>query len=291
MKNNIPPNATLLLNTAFYLLLSASLLAWPMVEEGAPHNSSTEQTTTIENRNRESTQLTSSSAAGNSTVIEERGNSTLGIKEEVPAVVGKTADGVSITEEPTDLSAHRTTTEALATRLDEAQRAFAIVTNTKKSEIVNRSVLSSVNVSSAAAEETPRHVRKFTGDYDYYAPDGSRIKKLAAASRGDIAYCTLPAGKISSPVQHKTVEELWCVKSGKGELWLKGNEVEGNPDQVIALEENVTLFIPPGTPFQFRNIGEAQLDIVMTTMPCWPGPDEAIKVEEGLWKPSEEPEK
>ncbi len=182
-------------------------------------------------------------------------------------------------------------TEVLATRLDEAQRAFAIVTNTKKSEIVNRSVLSSVNVSSAAAEEIPRHVRKFTGDYDYYAPDGSRIKKLAAASRGDIAYCTLPAGKISSPVQHKTVEELWYVKSGKGELWLKGNEVEGNPDQVIALEENVTLFIPPGTPFQFRNIGEAQLDIVMTTMPCWPGPDEAIKVQEGLWKPSEEPDK
>ncbi|MBX9578137.1 MAG: cupin domain-containing protein [Chthoniobacterales bacterium] len=160
-----------------------------------------------------------------------------------------------------------------------------------REEVSDEKFSSTDNSSTTKEEEMPRPVRKFTGDYDYYAPDGSRIKKLAAASRGDIAYCTLPVGKISSPVQHKTVEELWCVKSGVGELWLKGNELEGRPDQVIVLEENVTLFIPPRTPFQFRNIGESQLDIVMTTMPCWPGPDEAIKVEEGLWKPSEEQDK
>jgi mannose-6-phosphate isomerase-like protein (cupin superfamily) len=42
------------------------------------------------------------------------------------------------------------------------------------------------------------------------------------------------------------------------------------------------LAIPVGTRFQFRNTSAAPLDIIGTTMPPWPGEDEAVFVA-GKW--------
>lgn len=44
--------------------------------------------------------------------------------------------------------------------------------------------------------------------------------------------------------------------------------------------------IPPNSPFQFRNLStNTKLRVLITTMPCWPGPQEAIKVKR-IWEAS-----
>ena len=41
------------------------------------------------------------------------------------------------------------------------------------------------------------------------ASDGSEIGELVATSRGSMVYCTLPPGKTSLAVAHRTVDEVW----------------------------------------------------------------------------------
>lgn len=48
-------------------------------------------------------------------------------------------------------------------------------------------------------------------DRDYLAPDGSEIRLLVSGEHGGFAHCVLPAGRMSAPVRHRTVEELWYV--------------------------------------------------------------------------------
>jgi mannose-6-phosphate isomerase-like protein (cupin superfamily) len=54
---------------------------------------------------------------------------------------------------------------------------------------------------------------------DQIAPDGSEIRLLMSLGGGGLCHCTLPAGKTSSAVKHKTVEEIWYFLAGQGELW------------------------------------------------------------------------
>ncbi len=123
---------------------------------------------------------------------------------------------------------------------------------------------------------------------DHLAPDGSEMRVLTTkkdASGGDLAHCTLPPGKTSIPVKHRSVHELWYFTSGTGELWLN----DGEKETTHQVKKGSAISIPAGTAFQFRNLSQNEsLEIVMTTMPPWPGPDEAIKVE-GKWKPSVSP--
>jgi mannose-6-phosphate isomerase-like protein (cupin superfamily) len=46
--------------------------------------------------------------------------------------------------------------------------------------------------------------------------------------------------------------------------------------------EGVSITIPAGTRFQFRNDGDEALAAVGVSMPPWPGEDEAYPVE-GIW--------
>jgi mannose-6-phosphate isomerase-like protein (cupin superfamily) len=46
----------------------------------------------------------------------------------------------------------------------------------------------------------------------------------------------------------------------------------------------VSITIPTGAKFQFRNDGDEPLEAIGVTMPPWPGADEAIEVE-GVWQP------
>ena len=121
--------------------------------------------------------------------------------------------------------------------------------------------------------------KKLTKEYDYIAPDGSEIRLLQSLNRGGLAHCTLPPGKISSAVRHKTVEEIWYIIEGVGEVWRK----RGEKEQVVTVEPGVSVTIPVGTHFQFRNIGKTSLRFLISTMPPWPGEQEAIKVE-GYWR-------
>lgn len=117
-------------------------------------------------------------------------------------------------------------------------------------------------------------------DLDVLAPDGSEIRVLAAGERGSMAHGTLPPGGVSLAIRHRTVEELWFVTEGRGEVWRK----QGDAEEVVEVTAGTSLSIPAGAAFQFRNvttIGEP-FCFIMCTMPPWPGPDEAEFVE-GRW--------
>lgn len=107
---------------------------------------------------------------------------------------------------------------------------------------------------------------------DTTAPDGSEIRILPQLARGSMVHARLPPGATSRPIAHRTVEELWYVLAGEGLMWRR----QGEREEVVALRPGVALSIPAGTAFQFRNLGPAPLDVVLVTMPPWPGAEEAV---------------
>jgi mannose-6-phosphate isomerase-like protein (cupin superfamily) len=111
-------------------------------------------------------------------------------------------------------------------------------------------------------------------EYDVLAPDGSEVRVLLARPGGSMAHFRLPAGEASRAVRHRTVDELWYVLSGEGEMWLGGD--------VVPLSAGVCVAIPAGLAFQFRAFGGAALCAVAVTMPPWPGEQEAELVV-GAW--------
>ncbi|WP_028526693.1 cupin domain-containing protein [Runella limosa] len=114
--------------------------------------------------------------------------------------------------------------------------------------------------------------------YDYLAPDGSEIRLLPTLEKGGLCHCTLPVGMTSSAVKHKTVDEVWYCLSGSGSIWQENNEETKVKDFTCG----DCFSIPVGCSFQFKNIGSEPLCIIISTMPKWPGADEAIKVD-GIW--------
>lgn len=110
------------------------------------------------------------------------------------------------------------------------------------------------------------------------APDGSRVRILCATDRGSTISFAIEPGAVSKAVAHRTVEEIWFVVTGQGRLWRKKDDDE----EIAALAPGVSLTVPVGTRFQFRNDGDAPLQIVAVTMPPWPSGEEAVAVE-GVW--------
>jgi mannose-6-phosphate isomerase-like protein (cupin superfamily) len=90
-----------------------------------------------------------------------------------------------------------------------------------------------------------------------------------------MVHCTLQPGQVSQAVQHRTVEELWLVIGGQGELWRATGD---SPGEVIPIGPRTWLTIPLGSRFQFRNTGNLPLEIVIVTIPPWPGANEAVFV-------------
>ena len=117
--------------------------------------------------------------------------------------------------------------------------------------------------------ETGRIGEKFVS-----APDGSEIRLLHELRGGGLAECTLPVGGVSAAVTHRTVEEIWLFTEGEGQVWRR----QGERECVVDVSPGVSLTIPLGTQFQFRNTGERPLKFVISTMPPWPGEDEAPRV-------------
>jgi mannose-6-phosphate isomerase-like protein (cupin superfamily) len=122
---------------------------------------------------------------------------------------------------------------------------------------------------------------KLPTDRTVVAPDGSDVRVLLALAGGSMAHFTLKPGAITDAVVHRTVEELWFVLSGCGEMWRK----QGTEEATVALEPGLCLSIPVGTRFQFRAAGTESLTAVAVTLPPWPGDDEAVRIV-GPWVPS-----
>jgi mannose-6-phosphate isomerase-like protein (cupin superfamily) len=109
---------------------------------------------------------------------------------------------------------------------------------------------------------------------DAIAPDGSEIRLLPRLAGGSMVHCTLAPGQTSLAVRHRTVEEIWYVVSGRGQVWRR----QGEREETVDVGPGVGLTIPRGTHFQFRTVGAEPLTLVIVTMPPWPGDDEAIRV-------------
>jgi mannose-6-phosphate isomerase-like protein (cupin superfamily) len=110
------------------------------------------------------------------------------------------------------------------------------------------------------------------------APDGSDVRILLGLAAGGMAHFELPPGRTSLAVTHRTVEEIWWIVSGRGEMWRR----QHGREDTVALEPGLCLTIPLGTHFQFRVLGSEPLRAVAVTMPPWPGEEEAIPVP-GKW--------
>lgn len=115
---------------------------------------------------------------------------------------------------------------------------------------------------------------------DVTAPDGSEVRVLLGLQRGSMAHFQIAPGQVSRAVAHHTVDEIWFVLKGRGEMWRK----QGGQEESVSLGPGVCLTIPAGTRFQFRCLGEAPLQVIGVTMPPWPGEQEAYAVE-GIWTP------
>jgi mannose-6-phosphate isomerase-like protein (cupin superfamily) len=117
--------------------------------------------------------------------------------------------------------------------------------------------------------------------HDAVAPDGSDVRVLLQLPRGSMAHFELAPGQTSRAVVHRTVEEIWYVLSGRGQMW---RQQDGRAD-IVDLHPGLCLTLPLGTRFQFRSFGHEPLAAVGVTMPPWPGEDEAVVVP-GEWQPT-----
>lgn len=111
------------------------------------------------------------------------------------------------------------------------------------------------------------------------APDGSDVRVLLGLAAGGMAHFELAAGETSSAVTHRTVEEIWFVLAGQGEMWRK----QGGREEIVALVPGMCLSIPLGTHFQFRALAGQAVSAVAVTLPPWPGEGEAVLVA-GPWQ-------
>jgi mannose-6-phosphate isomerase-like protein (cupin superfamily) len=83
---------------------------------------------------------------------------------------------------------------------------------------------------------------------DAVAPDGSDVRVLLRLSRGSMAHFELGAGRVSRAVAHQSVEEIWYILRGQGQMWRR----QGGRQETVPLRPGTCISIPPGTHFQFR---------------------------------------
>jgi len=115
---------------------------------------------------------------------------------------------------------------------------------------------------------------------DAKAPDGSDVRLLLQMTRGSMAHFSLDPRHVSKAVAHKTIEEIWYFVRGKGRMWRR----LGPHEEIVDVFPSVSITIPTGAEFQFRNDGDEPLQAIGVTMPPWPGADEAVEVD-GIWQP------
>lgn len=94
----------------------------------------------------------------------------------------------------------------------------------------------------------PWHTKHISSQPDATAPDGSDVRVLLALQGGSMAHFELAPGRTSIAVTHRTMQEIWFLIGGRGEMWRK----QGALEEVVPVEADVCLTIPLGTYFQFR---------------------------------------
>ncbi|WP_329569724.1 cupin domain-containing protein [Kitasatospora sp. NBC_01266] len=130
----------------------------------------------------------------------------------------------------------------------------------------------------------PYRTWQFADAVEVTATDGSSVLPLGELSgAASMAHFELAAGAVSRAVSHATVQELWHVVAGSGQLWRR----QHGRQEVTPLRVGTTVSIPLGTAFQFRADDDAALRILAATVPAWPGTEDEARVEPGPWPATE----
>ncbi|MGK4584114.1 cupin domain-containing protein [Kitasatospora sp. HPMI-4] len=114
------------------------------------------------------------------------------------------------------------------------------------------------------------------------APDGARVRPLAAlAGQGSMAQFELPPGGVTAAVSHATVQEIWQVTEGTGQIWRR----QDGREEITGLRPGTVVTVPLGTAFQFRaDPDSVPLRLTAVTMPPWPEDDDEARPEQGPWE-------
>lgn len=118
---------------------------------------------------------------------------------------------------------------------------------------------------------------------DARSPAGADIRLLMDGPTGNMIHSTVAVGQINRATVHATVSEFWYILEGAGEIWRR----DGAEERITRLQPGVSIDIPAGVAFQYRNVGSAPLRFICVTMPPWPGDQEASRIE-GIWRPTVE---
>ncbi|NOR63367.1 MAG: cupin domain-containing protein [Rhodobacteraceae bacterium] len=116
---------------------------------------------------------------------------------------------------------------------------------------------------------------------DAKSPAGADIRFIMDGTTGNMIHSTLPAGQTNRATIHKTISEFWYILEGAGEIWRKDN----NEERITSLGQGVSIDIPVGTAFQYRNTGAVPMKFICISMPPWPGDAEASHLK-GAWEPT-----
>jgi mannose-6-phosphate isomerase-like protein (cupin superfamily) len=116
---------------------------------------------------------------------------------------------------------------------------------------------------------------------DPKSPAGADIRFLMDGETGNMIHSTVPPRQVNRATVHATVNEFWYVLEGRGEIW-RDNGVESC---VTVLAPGISIDIPAGTAFQYRNLSDKELKFICIAMPPWPGDSEASYVD-GIWQPT-----
>jgi mannose-6-phosphate isomerase-like protein (cupin superfamily) len=116
---------------------------------------------------------------------------------------------------------------------------------------------------------------------DARSPAGADIRFIMDGTTGNMIHASVPPGQINRATVHSSVSEFWYVLEGAGEIWRR----DGREERVTPLLPGVSIDIPQGVAFQYRNVGTAALAFICITMPPWPGDHEATHLT-GKWEPT-----
>lgn len=113
------------------------------------------------------------------------------------------------------------------------------------------------------------------------APDGLCVAPLLSLKGGSMAVFEAAPGMSGRAVAHVSVDEIWYVLEGRGEMW----RARDADESITALAPGVCVAVSAGTRFQVRANRSSRLRAVAVTLPPWPGDSEAVLVK-GRWPPS-----
>jgi len=116
---------------------------------------------------------------------------------------------------------------------------------------------------------------------DARSPAGADLRFIMDGAAGYMIHRTVPPGQINSATVHATVSEFRYVPEAQGEIWRK----DAMQKRVTSLVTGMSIDVPAGTAFQYRNLGAQSLKFICIAMPPWPEDLEASHLV-GAWEPA-----